>query len=405
MSEIITPVLTDRTFKTALDKQNQLLGLIAGKSVIERGTYEQIRDIVRAGLAPSVFKIGDQITVKWKNYTVPLDIVHFGSVELEDGSIVPGMFLQWHFATLTPVQFDAVEAFYVAPAGGLAAGTYYITSTVEWSNIKKQSYQFTLSKPLPAGGQIAFSVATIDSAFANWRIYTYATADSMDAIEGPITPIVGTTGTCLGEWNNTTLYGQSGINHLQRSAAGYNRWSQSAYRQYLNSGAPANAWWTAQNPYDRAPQQLATTDGFMNGFDSEFLAVLSPVKVKTYLNTTTDKNEGIVDCSNGTYEITYDTWFQASLEQEYINPQVYGEGSAWKYWKERLGTPSPQAQYAATDAHIRYAIENQTSPQNCRLRSAYRSNAYKSWYTTTAGYANISDSYSAYRCAPACVIC
>ena len=167
------------------------------------------------------------------------------------------------------------------------------------------------------------------------------------------------------------------------------------------SAAAAGAWWTAQNPYDRRPAELASLRGFMAGFDEAFLNIIKPVKVVTALNT-------ITDTAIGASEVTYDTFFPASLEQEYIVPQVSGvEGDYWEYWKRRLGLSSPQgtgSAYANAN-HIRYGYNAKTTAQACRLRSANRGTAYYTWNVNTTGYANSSYATNSYRCAPACVIC
>ena len=122
---------------------------------------------------------------------------------------------------------------------------------------------------------------------------------------------------------------------MQRAAYGYNRWSQSAIRQQMNSDAAAGSWFTPQNPYDRRPDQLASLRGMKAGFDEGFLNILKPVKVTTALNTVTDDQIGAS-------EDTFDMFFLASLEQEYIQPQASGvEGQYWEYWKRRLGLTNP----------------------------------------------------------------
>ena len=130
------------------------------------------------------------------------------------------------------------------------------------------------------------------------------------------------------------------------------------------------------------------------------LGMVKESKVVNALNTVTDA--GI-----GASEVTYDKFFLPSLEQEYIAPQASGvEGSYWPYWKERLELNSPQAQGSGgtNPRHIRYAIENHASAQNCRLRSASRGNARVAWYVTSSGDANYNNATNASRPAPACVI-
>ncbi|CAJ0592247.1 unnamed protein product [Cylicocyclus nassatus] len=77
-------------------------------------TYNGIAKIVRSGKAEDVFKIGDQIVTTYTDtdgnqYDMPFDVVAFREVELENGSKVPGMIIQSHYATVEEIQFDAPE--------------------------------------------------------------------------------------------------------------------------------------------------------------------------------------------------------------------------------------------------------------------------------------------------------
>lgn len=417
MSEITKPVMLDETghlIVEGLARQNILLSQLvsASSEATPVATLNEIHEIVRAGEAANVFSIGDQIMANYNNgttdYVLPFDIVHFGDVELQDGETVPGMFIQSHYA-MQPVAFDGNEAFYVNFDGtdyaDLPAGTYHFTMGNSWGSnvVAGKVYQFTTTQ---AGKVFQFGTASStigglpDQNPANWRVLVYSSISSTEVLER-VTLTEGSGGTDLGTLSSSTKYSTTGINNMQRSAYGYNRWSQSAMRQFLNSSAAAGGWWTSENPFDRPPDQLATLRGFMAGFDEGFLNILKPVKVRTALNT-------VSDSEIGTYEDTYDTFFPASLEQEYIVPQLANtEGEYWEYWKRRLGLTSPQAQGAAgtNAAHIRYAYDAKTSAQYCRLRSASRGNAHNAWNVNSAGYAYSSSAPNADRCAPACVIC
>ena len=401
----------------ALERQNLLLTqLIQSQSeATPIATLNEIAEIVRRGEAPNVFNIGDQINVNWNNgqndYVLPFDITHFGDVQLQDGETIPGMFIQSHYA-LDGVQFDQNEAFYVVPAGGMAAGTYHFTMGNSWGThvVSGKSYEFTLAESYAEGDLLQLGTATSevsglpDTAPANWRVRTYKASGSTPAgLAANATEIVtlseGTGGTDLGTLSSSTKYGTSGLNNMQRAAYGYNRWSQSAIRQQMNSDAAAGSWFTPQNPYDRRPDQLASLRGMKAGFDEGFLNILKPVKVTTALNTVTDDQIGAS-------EDTFDMFFLASLEQEYIQPQASGvEGQYWEYWKRRLGLTNPQPTGQPFPAHIRYAYNAKTSAQNCRLRSANRGYAYYTRYVHTSGYAGNGNATNAYRAAPACVIC
>ena len=92
------------------------------------------------------------------------------------------------------------------------------------------------------------------------------------------------------------------------------------------------------------------------------------------------------------------------MEQMYCAPQIKGEGTYLEYWKQRSGATAPLAQWGTYPNIITYAVENHTSPQNMRLRSANRGSADSTWYVASSG--NVFSYYAsiAYRFAPLVVI-
>lgn len=373
--------------------------------------FSDIKEIVQLGIADKVFRIGDQILTKWNDgtneYDLPWDIVDIAPVVNAHGDTVPGLWLQAHWL-LPGVQFDASEAIYYT-AEGLPAGTYHFSFGENWGSnvVKDKVYEFTTTQAVPAGGQIVIGTASSiytwgapDVAPANWRVYTFSGFSSVTPIE-TLTLSEGSGGTDLGTMTSSILYGTSGINNLQRCGYGYNRWSQSAVRQWLNSTAAVGAWQTSQNVYDRPCQQLASMRGFMAGLPEDFVAIIDPVRVTTALNTKSDTQIG-------TSENTLDRFFLASLEQEYCAPQLADvEGKYWPYWKERLGLESPQASGSsnANPAHIRYTISNHSTAQTARLRSAVRGSAGSTWSVNSSGSVGNGSATTANALAPACVIC
>lgn len=285
----------------------------------------------------------------------------------------------------------------------IAAGTYYIEIGTTWGDkgycVAGKKYQFTLTKPVPAGGQLAGFRGAPDQAPSTWKVYSYNSKTAVDAIETvPVTE--GSSGTSLG----VLKFGGDGkLNCLQRTAYGYNRWSQSAMRQWLNSDKGVGEWWTPQNDYDRCPDQLATKAGFLTGFDADFLEILRPTKVVTALNTVTDSTS-----SNSVepLETTYDKIYLPALEQMSIEPELAGEGPTWDYWKRASNMTTKMKKWQTYPQIRTFAIENHTSPQYVRLRSASRGNSCSAWCVNSSGY--VSSYYhavNAYRCAPACDFC
>ena len=224
-----------------------------------------------------------------------------------------------------------------------------------------------------------------------WKVISYA-ADAITKLE-TVSVVSGQNGTSLGTMNYATRNGN--LNSMQETGYGWNRWKTSAIRQYLNSDQPKGKWWTPQDEWDIVPDQLATKDGFLCGVPDDMKQAMKTVKVITYANTVQDGGEA---------DVTYDKVFLPSLEQMYISPQISGEGNAHEYWKRRSGSSTMLKQYETYQRLIHYAVENHTSPQYVRLRSAGRGNAYITWYVYSSGYVTNYHAFYASRFSPLVVI-
>ena len=347
-------IMTEGTLKRVLEKiqlQNAYLAAIAGADpgTVTIDGWESVSEIVRAGLAPKIFAVGDQFICEWvdrateKSYDWVWDIVHMGQVTLEDGREVPGMFLQAHYLTPFSVQFDHEENEKATESTFSGDYSYYT---------KNPDGSYKLEEVV-VGQQIPSETQYFHS-----------------AIKDPT--------------GNICRYG-------------YNRWSQSAYRQFLNSdSAEKGKWWTPQHLGDVAPDEHNTRAGFLSGFEQDFLNVIKKVKIRTQLNTITDKDIG-------TDEETVDLMFLASKEQEYgtLESGVYND-DAWDYYKEVSGFEKPNN--GNSTGRIKYRLDSQTSADWHRLRSPFRGNSNCTWYCNSAGDLNYYGAVSSGRCAPACVI-
>lgn len=403
MSEITKPIVLNETFEAAMNKQNALLEVIAASSLRTLASdWAGLSDLADSGLFGEAYGIGDQFIDTWKDaatnqeYTYPMQLNHIGNVELQDGETLENRpFLQAHYAHPFGVQFSHQRAFLKCPEG-LAAGTYYVTIESAWgSNVTAGMVVcFTLANAVPAGGRVAGMYEAPDQNKNNWRIYSYS-ADGKTVLE-TVTPTFTASGTDLGTIKAAARNGN--LNSMQETAYGWNRWSTSALRQYLNSAAAAGAWWTAQDEWDIAPDQLTTKAGFLSGWPEELVNALKEVKVVTYPNTVYD------DTGGNTPDITYDRVFIPSLEQMYCNPQKAGEGEYHEYWKRRSGSLTPLAQYSTTPSMITYAVENHASPQYVRLRSASRGYASNTWFVHSSGTVSYSTASYAGRFSPLVVL-
>lgn len=385
-------LLTDETGQDIV----QALTVIAQNSVARSGMeWADVQTIVANGASEKAFAVGTQLIEKWtdtadaKEYDLPWQVNHHENVTLEDGEIVPGMWLQTHYCLPFGVQFSHQRAFLACP-DGLAAGTYYFDFAKAWGNNVKPgiNYQFTLTKPVEKGGRLAGCYGAPDTAPTSWKVYSYG-ANGITLNE-TVNITVGSSGTNIGTIPYEKRNGN--INSIQEMAYGWNRWKTSALRQWLNSAKPKGQWWTPQDQWDICPDQLATKDGFLCGMPEQMLNSLKKVKVSTFANTVND--EGVED-------VTYDYVTLPSLGQIHAQTQIAGEGDPHTYWKRRSGRTTPHEWWKDDPNMITYSVANKTSAQLVRLRSAFRSHAYYTWNVYSSGtiYNGGGASY-AYTCSP-----
>lgn len=102
---------------------------------------------------------------------------------------------------------------------------------------------------------------------------------------------------------------------MHRAIFGSNRWTHSALRQWMNSDAAGNAWWTPQNNFDR-PSSNAASAGFLKDMDAAFLNVVG------YVNKTTQKS--VVDGYG--LESTSERFFLPSRPEMYMGTERSTDG-------------------------------------------------------------------------------
>lgn len=367
---------------------------------VDVSSWTKIRNLRKSGLAEKVLTVGDIIDDTWTDVAAPKEypyqwhVADFQPIELQNGDTEASMLVQAHWAHPFGVQFSHQRAFLACP-DGLPVGSYYFTIESAWGNNVKAGdiVCFKTTKVVPAGGRVSGCYGAPDQAKANWRIYTHS-ADGKTQIE-TITPTFTKTDSATNLGTQHLNKREGNLNSTQEMAYGWNRWKTSALRQYLNSEAAKGAWWTAQDEWDVAPDQLKDKAGFLSGCSADFLSALQIVKVTTFANTVND---------GGGEDTTYDRVFIPSMEQMYCAPQIKGEGTYLEYWKQRSGATAPLAQWGTYPNIITYAVENHTSPQNMRLRSEHRGYASSTWYVTSSGNVSGNSASSASRFAPLVVI-
>lgn len=378
--------LSDDTFAEKMDIMNQFLAAIAtgqGGS-LKPTSWSDVQALVRKGLASKVFAVGDQLTCQRGSTTLVWDIIGFDIDTPADKQFTHSMTLQLHDC-LPGTQYDASEALFYCETA-LAAGTYNFTLLAGYDTTYGggKTYQFTLTKEVPAGGQITFPWNWNTQA-STTKVSTYKSRTDTAAIE-TVGVTEGTGGTSLGTADGKA----TNMNHSHRIRYGSNNWVESAMRQYLNSDKAAGSVWTPQTKFDRPPSWNASTAGFMNGLDADFLAVIGKTTKVTCRNTVTD---------GGGSDTTKDKFFLLSRREVFAGNEVSNvtEGEPYPFYSDYSDYTS--ANVGADKNRIKY---RGGSPQWWWLRTPYAGNGGYVRYVSLGGYLYDSGASSSDGVAPAC---
>lgn len=378
--------LSDDTFSEKMDTMNQFLAAIAtgqGGS-LKPTSWSDVQVLVRKGLASKVFAVGDQLTCQRGSTTLVWDIIGFDIDTPADKQFTHSMTLQLHDC-LPGTQYDEQEALFYCETA-LAAGTYNFTLLAGYDTAYGggKTYQFTLTKEVPAGGQITFPWNWNTQASAT-KVSTYKSRTDTAAIE-TVGVTEGTGGTNLGTADGKT----TNMNHPHRIRYGSNNWAESAMRQYLNSDKDAGAVWTPQTKFDRPPSWNESTAGFMEGLDADFLAVIGKTTKVTCRNTVTD---------GGGSDTTKDKFFLLSQREVFAGNEVSNvtEGEPYPFY-------SDYSEYASANAgedknRIKY---RGGSPQWWWLRTPVAGYGNRVRYVSTDGTLGSNGAYGSIGVAPAC---
>lgn len=257
-----------------LDVMNTLLASIASNQEggITVKSWKDVQTIVRMGLAPVVFRIGDRFVANYDDTPFVWEVAGFDM----ETAVNPD---RKHTMTILPVdclenrQFSARQAFYNAKSG-LDVGTYVFTLSAGIEN--ERNYKFTTTVAIPEGGVIAVSSWDVDSGYHVLKVTTYE-ADRTTAIESGID---------VSETSDASTI--SPINQQQRVRYGSNNYKESSIRHWLNSDAD-NWKFVAQTDYDMPPTSAYPTAGFLKRLDSDLVDVLVTVEKQVARNNVTDE--------------------------------------------------------------------------------------------------------------------
>lgn len=411
------PLMSDATGKelvSGIKTQNALMAQLVRNGVLDSTIdWNTVKNIVASDLSQQVFSIGDQFIMNWSDgttdYLAHADITAFGTKRDRAGNILPKMTLQWHFTLPFGTTYNARSAFYVAGEGGLPAGTYNVTMGYSHGTVVNgKTYQFTLTKALPAGGQLLGFFGVWDKKPEQWKVYNCESATAT-SISETVSVIEGSEGTNLGTFLSNKPNGD--LNSLQRCAYGSNRPDDSDVFQYLNSDAAKfGDVWKPRDKFDHIPcapfadAPLDTKQGFLKGFSDDFLSVIGGLQVDTCTNYVCDGGTSgepnIVTC--------YPKFYLPSLEEMNIvcnEASVNGkEGEVWPYNRLASGSNTRLPLWQTFPQLRSYAINAKTTPQSVFLRSPNRGNACSVFCVYSSGILGYASACYGIRVRPACDI-
>ncbi len=374
---VTSPLMLDETGKKIATALQVMAAAQAGQFSGDV-SWETVQQLVRSGLAERSFPVGTQFTTRHTVYgDVVWDVVAHDLHHDPAGRYAHSMTLYTHDCPVLTLQYDGAEALYCA-ASELSAGTYHFTlpAGYELEYGGGKTMQFTLTKPVPAGGVLVFPWGYRVQSTAV-QLSSYSSQASTTAIE--TVPVAeGSGGVGLG-----TADGSGVLNHVTRLRYGSNNWRESAMRQFLNSDREAGEVWMPQTDLDRPPKWVETTAGWMRGLEPEFCAVVGPVLLTTQTNSVCEVQDAL-----GSSYTTQDRFWMPS------RGEVFGTGAD--------GAQLPYYADSANTDRVKYGSNG--AARNYWLRTPYAQSASNVFHVHSTGSQYYNAASDAYAVAVACAI-
>ena len=381
----VIPMLdsTGRELAAEMSRNNDLLAQLvtAQGGTVSATDWNYVQRLVRSGQAANVFPVGTQLACKRGDTEIVWDVIGHDHDVPVDASLTYSMTLQMHdvFASM---QFDAPEAFAYTDSK-IASGTtlHFTLPHGEWE-YDTAAYQFTVDKEIPAGAQFCFAATRVKPTATTVTVYTKGTTT---VVTSGLAITAGSEGTEL-----------THVNSPHRICYGNNNWAESGLRQWLNTDKAASVWWEAKNGYDR-PHASVGSAGFLNGFDSDFLAVLGEVKKTTMVN---DKWDG--SYATGSEYQTKDKMFLLSYSELYMGAfSGHTDEAAYDYYSKYSDLSG--AGEGNDSNRIKVTIGTSSAPYWWQ-RTPRANNANDVLLVSPAGSIDGGGAYGSHGVAPACNI-
>lgn len=254
-----------------LDTQNALLASIAASDgALPITSWGTVQNIVRMGLAPKVFSVGDTLTCNHEEFgELCWNIVGIDHDTPADKSKKHSLTLMLQ-KPLVKLPFSEPEALFYC-GSEMPIGTYYFTLS------NNKSYYFTTTMSHYNPNIIFFDNKSKKVMFYSDPLYS--------TILETLPATSGTSGSFLGKADGTLLNTSANVLY------GNTKWSATSLRQWLSSDKGENEWWEFNE--DKGvlctPPSFLESAGFLHKIDPEFAAVLGAVVKKTNASETKDK--------------------------------------------------------------------------------------------------------------------
>lgn len=257
-------------------------------AVTAANTWAYVKQAVRLGLGPKLFPVGYEFTtrdsdtgqdiiwaVRGHDHHTPANRSLKHSMTLEMKHVYSGA-----DGARRTMAISSNQALYYAETA-LSPGTYNFTIVNQaWYPADNgKTFQFTLTKSVPQGGQILLSYSSSNVTAAGKTVTARESQTATEPLESAVVSL-GSAGTHLGQTD-----GSGNVNHFHRLATGSNNYAQSAVRQWLNSGGESGGWYQPQEKfavYIAAP--VSDYPGFLHGLPQEFLSVVEAAEVPCRTN-------------------------------------------------------------------------------------------------------------------------
>lgn len=380
------------------DLNDKLLQLTAATNI---ETWGDISNVVKLGLAPTLFPVGYEFTTYDSKTGRDIIWVVRGHDhhKASNSKIKHTMTLETKYVYSSTtgnyftMGFCPPEAFYYAETE-MPAGTYHFTWDYNNASIVSGTFQFTLSKPVPAGGQIVINTASSSLPIAECKISTFSSISPTTPIESEIDITEGNDGINLGV-TSSAFSDNKNLNCVQRILWGSNNYAHSSVRQWLNSNSPKGEdVCHILNKFYRLPSWNTSRAGFMYGLPPDFLAVVHQAAIPCCTNSVfeTDSIDNTKFDVNQIYTLN-DMFFILSKAEIFGLPatQSISDGEQLEYYSGLSSTE-----------RIKYDVGK--SARICWMRTPYYDSCQNVYIIALNGVLSSTLANYAYGVSPACII-